>query len=268
MFAWEDGREQSLERPHILAWPLVILRAVLVALVIFALMIPLLVLRVLGQDAWGQRIVRFACRTCLRIIGLRIRVIGTPLADDGALVANHSSWLDIFSLHAANSVYFVSKADVEGWPLIGAIAKSAGTVFIERRTSHAGKHKHLFMDRISRAHRLLFFPEGTSTDGRRVLRFRSSLFAAFLETAPQSPIWVQPVTLNYHAPKGDRVDFYGWWGDMGFFEHFVLILSRVRHGHIELVFHTPLNVQDFSCRKDLALGAENAVRAGLTADPS
>lgn len=265
MFAWEDGHAFTLERPPLISWPLIILRAILIVVTIFGLMIPLLMCRAVGQDAWGQNIVRLACKICLAVLCIRVRIKGAPMTGQGALVANHSSWLDIFSLNSASGVYFVSKADVEGWPMIGAIAKSTGTVFIERRTSQAAKHKAMFLDRIARGHRLLFFPEGTSTDGRRVLRFRSSLFAAFTETDADAPMMVQPVTLNYHAPTGARADFYGWWGDMNFFSHFILMASRLRQGHIELVFHAPLRVRDYPSRKALAETAEVTVRAGLTA---
>lgn len=263
MFEWDGGRDVQLERPKIYQWPLVIIRVILIACVVFPLMVPLLICRAVGADAWGQVIVRLACKACLRIIGLRVLVHGAPMPDQGAVVANHSSWLDIFTLNSAMGVYFVSKADVAGWPLIGSIAKSTGTVFIERRTSQAGKHKNIFMDRIARGHRLLFFPEGTSTDGRRVLKFRSSLFAAFFATKVDTAMWVQPVSANYHAPSGARKDFYGWWGEMSFFSHFTMILSRWRQGRIELVFHQPLNVQDFETRKALAASAESAVRDGL-----
>jgi len=161
-------------------------------------------------------------------------------------------------------VYFVSKASVSGWPVIGTVARATGVLFIERRISNAARHTSLFSDRLAGGDRLMFFPEGTSTDGRRGLKFRSSLFASLFEQSDPNVTWVQPVTLNYIAPNGARADFYGWWGDMAFAPHFALILSRLKQGHIEMVFHTPLNAADYPDRKVLTSATEDAVRGGLS----
>jgi lyso-ornithine lipid O-acyltransferase len=93
----------------------------------------------------------------------------------GALVANHASWLDIFTLNACDRIYFVSKSEVAGWPGIGWLARATGTVFINRQGREAQMQKLLFEARLRAGHRLLFFPEGTSTDGQRVLDFKSTL---------------------------------------------------------------------------------------------
>ena len=179
------------------------------------------------------------------------------------MVANHSSWLDIFVLNAAQKVYFVSKAEVREWPFIGMIAKHVGTVFIRRLRSDAINQKNIFLERIFLGDKLLFFPEGTSTDGRRVLPFKSSLFAAFFEKGALESTWIQPVTVNYVAPKSKRRNWYGWWAEMGFFAAFIMVLSEWKQGSVELIFHDPLSVAEFSDRKELALAAEAAVFAGL-----
>ena len=103
----------------------------------------------------------------------------TPLIPS-TVVANHASWLDIFALNAPQRIYFVSKDEVRDWPGIGWLARATGTVFIARKSREAGVQARLFETRMAAGHRLLFFPEGTSTDGRRVLPFKTTLFAAFL----------------------------------------------------------------------------------------
>ena len=157
----------------------------------------------------------------------------------------------------------MSKADVSDWPLIGAIARSTGTVFIQRRASDAANQRRVFYDHIKKGHKLLFFPEGTSTDGQRILPFRSSLFAAFFDANEDGRLWVQPVTVHYCAPEGVRRDLYGWWGGMGFAPHFAMVASRLRQGKIDVHFHAPLKVADFKDRKMLAAACEESVRAGF-----
>ena len=263
MILWEGGEEFKLPRPKGFGWVRASLRVVLTATTIFGLIPPMLLVRALGLKSLSEGIVRTACIICLKIIGLPLRIEGMPMAQQGAVVANHSSWLDIFTLNAVQRVYFVSKAEVRHWPLLGVIARSAGTAFIERKTSAARRQKDVFLDRIARGDKLLFFPEGTSTDGRRVLRFRSSLFAAFFEDGLADNMWIQPATVNYHAPPGADERFYGWWGDMSFAGHFAMVLAAGRQGHVVIRFHAPIRVADISGRKALSEMCEAAVRKGL-----
>jgi 1-acyl-sn-glycerol-3-phosphate acyltransferase len=181
------------------------------------------------------------------------------------MVANHASWLDIFTLNALARIYFVSKAEVARWPGIGWLARATGTVFIERRASAAKAQRDVFHERLARGHRLLFFPEGTSTDGRRVLPFKSTLFDAFFDEAHREDVWIQPVTVNYRAPEGADPRYYGWWGDMDFGSHFAMVLAARRQGSVEVVFHDPVRVDDFDDRKALARHLEEVVARGFEA---
>ncbi len=202
------------------------------------------------------------CRVALAIIGLRVTTQGTPLRGHGAIVANHSSWLDIFVLNACARVYFVSKAEVARWPFVGWLARATGTVFIARDPKEAAAQRALFEARLSAGHRLLFFPEGTSTDGLRVLPFKPTLFAAFFGEGRDPAAQVQPVTVVYHAPDGADARFYGWWGGMDLAPHLAQVLAAPRQGRVDVVFHPPLAPADFADRKGLAGVAEHTVRAG------
>jgi 1-acyl-sn-glycerol-3-phosphate acyltransferase len=229
--------------------------------VIFALIPPMMLARVLGFYGLSQFIVSLACRANLAIIGLRIGVTGKPMPNAGGIVSNHVSWMDVFVLNAVTCAYFVAKSEVSGWALVGFIARSVGTVFIERRRTAAATQKSVFEDRIALGQRLLFFPEGTSTDGTHVLPFRSSLFAAFFE-APDA--YIQPVSIRYTGPKDDPT-FYAWFGDMGFAPHFMAVLATRRQGRVDVIFHDPIKVNDTVDRKALSSQAERAVREGFEA---
>lgn len=211
---------------------------------------------------WTPWITKWVCRASLWAMGLRLERQGAPMRGQGALVANHSSWLDIFVLNAADRLYFVSKAEVARWPGIGLLARSVGTVFIARDRREALAQTALFQARLKAGHRLLFFPEGTSTDGLRVLGFKPTLFAAFLVPELISKLSVQPVSVVYHAPSGAAPRTYGWWGDMDFGAHLLHTLALPRQGHVEVVYHAALPVRNYPDRKALAAAAEAAVRGG------
>jgi lyso-ornithine lipid O-acyltransferase len=205
------------------------------------------------------------CRAVFPIMGIRLVRHGTPMRRRGALVANHCSWLDIFALNALARVCFVSKSEVATWPGIGWLARATGTVFITRNARDARLQKEVFEARLRAGHHLAFFPEGTSTDGRRVLDFKPTLFAAFFTHGLDAILSIQPVSLAYTAPPGQDPRFYGWWGGMGFGGHLLRVLAQVPQGRVEVTFHPPVPVAETADRKALARTCEAAVRAGLHA---
>ncbi len=210
---------------------------------------------------WSGWVTVWVCRVALRILRLRVSATGRPMLHAGAFVANHTSWLDIFVLNAGAPLSFVAKSEVSGWPGIGWLARVAGTVFVQRSRRDLDRQRALIVDRMSAGQRLLFFPEGTSTDGQRVLRFRPALFAAVLSDRLASA-HVQPVTVAYTAPEGVDARFYGWWGDMDFGPHLVQVLAQRGRGRVAVTWHEPLPVTGFADRKPLAEAAEGLVRSG------
>jgi lyso-ornithine lipid O-acyltransferase len=191
---------------------------------------------------------------------LPLTVHGKPMTRQGAIVANHSSWLDVFALNAVQRIYFVAKSEVSGWPGIGWLARATGTVFIARKGTEAKRQKEVFEARLMAGHRLLFFPEGTSTDGIRVLPFKSTLFAAFFSPALVRSTHIQPVTVVFHAPEGADPRHYGWWGDMTFADHLLKMLATGRQGRVEITFHPEVPVDAFENRKVLAQHCERVIR--------
>jgi 1-acyl-sn-glycerol-3-phosphate acyltransferase len=203
------------------------------------------------------------CRASLRALGVRLRVEGRPMTGRGALVANHSSWLDILALNAQAPMIFVAKSEVAGWPGLGLLARATGTLFIRRESRReVAEQARAVAERLSVGETLLLFPEGTSTDGRRVLPFRPALFAGLLAQAPSANVRVQPVTLSWLAPEGQDPRFYAWWGDMAFGPHALAVLAARRQGEVRITFHAPIEV-DGRDRKSLAAECEAAVRSAL-----
>ena len=243
-------------------------RAIVLATVVFGGLALMLFLRLGERPFFGQRrpitpfITVAVCRVAFFVLGIKHRSIGETMQHPGALVANHVSWLDIFALNARKQIYFVSKSEVADWPGIGALARATGTMFIRRSPNEAKREIEIFEARLLAGHQLMFFPESTSTDGLRILRFKSTLFAAFFTDALRPSMYIQPVTLIYHPPVGKPAYFYGWWGDMSFFSHLLETLMAPRQGAVDVRYHPPLKVDAYIDRKALAADAENIVRAG------
>lgn len=215
---------------------------------------------------WTPHITQWVCRVAFVILGMRHETRGQPMQAHGAVVANHSSWLDIFALNARKRIYFVSKSEVAGWPGIGTLARITGTVFINRTPKEAKAQRDMFEARLKAGHKLLFFPEGTSTDGMRVLPFKSTLFQAFFSQNIVHDLHIQPVTVIYHAPPGQDARFYGWWGDMEFGTHLLKTLAARRQGTVTVLYHPPVRVDAFPDRKALAAHVEEVVRAAMPED--
>lgn len=267
---WNPDADPVAQPPHDRAtrvrfW----FRAIPFGIICFGCLGILLILRYPERWIYGMRrpytpyITQFVCRMFFAITGIGLTVKGKPMEEHGAIVANHASWTDIFVLHAAKRIYYVSKAEVRGWFGIGWLARATGTIFINRVRGEAKKQQEILSERLDLGHKLLFFPEGTSTDACHMLPFKTSLFAAFYDRNLHHKISIQPVTVIYHNPPGQSPSFYGWWGDMEFGWHLVQVFGARPQGRVEIIYHTPLKVADYPDRKLLAKTCEDIVRSGL-----
>ncbi len=235
---------------------------------------PLMVLQwVLVKTGAGfaRRLPHLYHRGVARLLGLGIAVVGTPVASGPCLMAaNHSSWLDIVVLSAVAPVSFVSKREVGSWPIFGTFARLQRTVFIDRtRRSATGQFRDEMQSRLASGDTLVLFPEGTSSDGNRVLPFKSALMGAAERTvgADEHHVPVQPVTVAYTGLQGlpmgrARRPFFTWYGDMDLAPH---LWEALKLGPVDVtvVLHEPVTVDDCGSRKALAAHCEAAVRHGL-----
>lgn len=208
-------------------------------------------------------------RYALGVIGVRRRIVGAPASDRPLLyVANHSSWLDIVVLGAIAPLSFVAKAEIAGWPIFGALAKLQRSIFVDRtRRTATGAVSREMAERLASGHALVLFGEGTSSDGNRVLPFRSALLGAVREAiaAGGAPaVAVQPVSIAYTHRNGLALGLrarpaVAWYGDVEILPHMWDIL---RDGAIDVTvtFGTPVTVDGATDRKTLARRLEGDVR--------
>lgn len=267
--AWDDGEALVYPSLGLGGWVRAARRGVPLILALTLAVILHGIVRLIERPITGHarpvsaRIVQGVCILALRLLGLKTRLHGEVMKAPGAVVANHASWLDIFVLNAHKRIFFVAKAEVRGWVGIGWLARTAGTLFIRRDRREAKAHIDQLRQRLEVGHRLLFFPEGTSTDGRRVLPFKSTLFAPFFDEGLRNIASIQAVSVIYHAPEGLDPRYYGWWAGMDFAPSLLAILATPRNGTVDLVCHKPHRINEFTDRKSLAADLERHVRAGL-----
>ena len=211
-----------------------------------------------------------------RLLGLRVRVIGVrPAAVAGGravlFVSNHSSWLDILVLGGRLEACFVSKHEIGQWPVISMVARLGRTVFVRRTRTTTARERDDMRLRLQQGDSLILFPEGTTSDGSRVMPFRSAfLSVAELAVTPDGlPPLVQPVSLVYdrlaYLPAGRaQRPLFAWYGDMDFGSHFWR-LAQHRGLRASVLLHAPLDPRQFADRKALTQAAFAAVADGAAA---
>jgi 1-acyl-sn-glycerol-3-phosphate acyltransferase len=254
------------------------IRAISIALAILALTLVLLPFQLIGI-AFGLRLQRsiphFYHRILCTLIGVRIREVGRRSTASPALIlSNHVSWLDICVISALTPVVFVAKSEVAGWPVFGWLAKLQRTIFINRRARHqTGAATREIAGRLLGGDAVVLFAEGTSSDGIRVLPFRSSLVGAIHHalgnSTHHSHITVQPMSLAYvrfgGVPIGRALrERVAWYGDADLIPHLFHVLSS---GAVDVTVSWGEAVAyDMSAdRKAIARDAEKSVRRMTTA---
>ncbi len=174
--------------------------------------------RKLGNDASRAECAEWLHQSCARglaAIDLQLSTTGEFPAS-GMMVSNHLSYLDILAFSAALPCVFVSKAEVERWAIIGRYARWAGTAFVRRHDrADAARANVNVAESLKNGVPVVLFPEGTTTDGRRVLRFHSTM----LQPAIDAAALVTPCAINYELDDGDVGQEVCWWGDMTLLPH-------------------------------------------------
>jgi 1-acyl-sn-glycerol-3-phosphate acyltransferase len=164
-----------------------------------------------------------ASRTVLASLGIHYRVEG-KLPRGGVVVANHLSYLDIAIFSAIMKCFFVAKAEISRWPYFGEAARSGGTLFVDRSSITSAESVAAEIgERLALPVPILFFPEGTSTDGSSVLRFHSRLF----EPAIQAGAPVTAAAIRYVLADGSEERDLCWFGDDAFLPHLWKTLGTV-----------------------------------------
>ncbi len=216
-----------------------------------------------------KRFPQIAHRVCAELIGTQIVIKGEQVKSGGVLfVSNHCSYADIAVLGSLIRGAFVAKAEVKSWPVFGWCAQLSNTIFVDRRPRMVKSQTKMLYDRLSGGDSLILFPEGTSSDGNRVLPFRSSLFAAAEPEAGAKTVTVQPVSITYThldgIPLGRHLrPFVAWYGDMELLPHLWRLVGLGRPRAV-VEFHQPVDFNQFGSRKEIAAYCEAIVATGVS----
>jgi lyso-ornithine lipid O-acyltransferase len=181
-----------------------------------------MVLRLRGKPSAGGRAewLYRSCRMVLRRVGFELCIIGKPPAN-GMIASNHLSYLDILFYGASVPCVFISKIEVRSWPLLGLLAALGGTVFIDRKSAASTAEAARRIEALLRAGvPVLVFPEGTSSDGRGVLRFHPSLFEPAVLVGDQ----VTAAAIGYSAAGATERDLC-YYGEISFAPHLLETLQ-------------------------------------------
>jgi 1-acyl-sn-glycerol-3-phosphate acyltransferase len=233
-------------------------------------LIPVQWLAVRREWPLRRRIPTFYHRVVCAILGVHITEIGRRIAEHPLLiVSNHTSWLDISVITAVAPVVFVAKSEVAGWPVFGLFAKLQRSVFVDRtRRAKTGDVNSEIAQRLAGGDPVLLFGEGTSSDGNRVLAFRTALVGAARDALAEAEharrVWIQPLSVAYTGLLGlplDRRDRHrvAWYGGAPMWPHFSWLVA---HSAVDVVvtWGEPLAYDEASDRKTVARQMEQAVR--------
>jgi len=208
-------------------------------------------------------ITRWWHRSITKSLGIPVRVYGTPRKEATLFVSNHVSSFDIVALGSVLPVHFLSKAEVQHWPILGWLATRAGTLYIQRggREAAVSANKAI-AEALSMNHNVMLFPEGTTTDGN-VKKFHGRL----MQSAVDSGAYIQPVAIRYPDPGGKKAHPDVHYVDgMSFMDLSKRILAA-RQLVVEIYFGEAVSAENKN-RYELAKYTEAEVRKILDSLPS
>ena len=221
-----------------------------------------------------RRLPRLWHRIACRVLGLKVRVHGTLETRRPLLLAsNHVSWKDIMVLGSVADVVYIAKSEVRGWPVFGILARLQATIFVEREQRRkTGDQVDEIARRMADGEIVVLFPEGTTSDGNRLLEIKTSLFGAAASAVPHAPegiVHVQPVAIAYTGLHGMAMGRYhrplaAWPGDIELMPH---LLGVAREGavDVDVDFGERVEVSQASSRKEVSRAVGARIRAMLGA---
>tara|TARA_Y100000590_G_scaffold286805_1_gene322655 strand:+ start:10783 stop:11544 length:762 start_codon:yes stop_codon:yes gene_type:complete len=199
----------------------------------------------------------FYHKMCKIIFGIKVKTFGNVLVETPTLiVSNHASYLDIIILGSLFKTSFVAKKEVSRWPLLGILAKLQNTVFIDRKIFSLKEQENQIINHLNKKKNLVIFPEGTSSDGNKVLPFKSSLFNIF-EKEHNFKIPIQTITIVYKKTNKNLINEkersnLTWHSDMDFIPNMVQVLKK-KSIEVEVIINDSFLPQKKRDRKKIAL---------------
>ncbi|PVX31252.1 1-acyl-sn-glycerol-3-phosphate acyltransferase [Sphingomonas pokkalii] len=201
---------------------------------------------------------RLFLASAARIAGAKVRCVGTPLKRDVFYVSNHLSWIDILALGGASGTAFVAKAEIGASPLVGWLAGLNRTVYVKRENRMGvAEQINQLRDALAETWAVTVFPEGTTTDGKSLLPFKTPMLRV-LEPPPPG-VMVQPVMLDYGAAGED----IAWIGQERGLNNAKRVLARRQRFRLRVHFLEPFDPRDFPGRKAIAAESRRRIEEAM-----
>lgn len=211
-------------------------------------------------------------RRGLKTINLDVKVSGFDLEkmnrQNFLIVSNHMSYIDMLVMSSIQPCLFVTSVDMGEIPFLGTMAELGGSIFVERRNrDRVEQDRKAIAVALQEGHNVALYPEGTSTDGSKILPFKKSLLMAAVDAHTD----ILPVALRYTEIDGipfcpSNCDKVCWYGDMDFLSH-ILNLVKLQSIRAELIFLEPIRVRTDSTRDELAARSHTAIAAAYARKP-
>ncbi|QCE33883.1 1-acyl-sn-glycerol-3-phosphate acyltransferase [Acetobacteraceae bacterium] len=224
-----------------------------------------------------------------RIMGIQVRQIGRPIGSANIgrfrdsskqsvlFVANHTSWLDIIVTGQGLYTIFAAKKEIRNWPLVGILTYLGGTIYISREKQGTQQEVRKMLEKLKDGYNITLFPEGTTSSGVSLRPFLSTLFSLakpklygkeFSKEMP-TPL-IQPISIVYDQLEGlpigrnRRTGVFSWFGDMDFAPH-LWEIAQWKSLRATILFHPPLDPNEFASRKAMSVAAHEIIRHGAEA---
>lgn len=181
-----------------------------------------------------------------------------PVPQTHALWAsNHISWMDIPVVGSVSPIFFLSKAEIANWKVIGKLARGAGTFFIQRGSGDAGSVSEQLAHFLQAGSSVLFFPEATTTSGHKMKRIHGKLLKAAMDTG----VPIQPIVICYADEHGNISDDIAYFGKMTMKESLHKVLNSQKVTAYVLALE-PL-FSNGETQKELTMILEDRMQTGL-----
>ena len=204
----------------------------------------------------------------VKIFGIKVNIKGRKYKKNVLFVSNHISYLDIFVLGSSVDGLFVAKSEIDSWPFINKMCALGRTIFVNRNDIIKVKGQ---MNRITstlkRGYSVILFPEGTSSDGSKVLPFKTSLLGVIEDKNPQD-FYLQPISISYSKLDGIPLEkkfrpFFAWFGNMDLVSHAWKFLG-LGFSEVNVNFHEPKKFAHFKDRKYAAKYCHDVISSQIS----
>lgn len=208
--------------------------------------------------AYGSPFPMLFLRYTARVVGARVKVIGTPLKRDVFFISNHVSWIDILASAGASGTAFVAKHELSEVPVIGWLCRLNRTVFVKRENRMGvAEQINALREALQDNWSVTVFPEGTVTDGHSLLPFKSSMLSVL--EPPPAGVLVQPVMLDY----GEDAEEIGWIGEESGLHNAMRIMARKGTFSLRINYLEPFSPEEHRGRKAIATKAREEIEQSL-----